>query len=74
MANKDNIRYVISPITTYNDDSQQFETKVGINTKHMPLQYIVCGETEANSRSKAERLVDILDNYRSSLNNTVHHN
>lgn len=66
--------YIISPVTLYNEDNEQFETKVGINTKYMPLQYSVWGESEATSRAKAELLVKALDAYHSSLNPTVHHN
>ena len=52
--------YVISPVTIWNDDNFTWETKVGEKNKNLPLSYITCGKTEAESRGKAEELVQIL--------------
>jgi len=54
--NKD-VKYIISPITTYNEWEDLFETKVGKNGEGMPLHYIVYGKTEKESRERAERLI-----------------
>jgi len=67
-------KYIISPVTTYCEEQDLFATKLGVKGKNMPLHYTVWGKTAADSRARAERLAEILTTYRSSSNNTVHHN
>jgi hypothetical protein len=54
------MKYIISPITTLNNESELYETKVGVEGKNMPLHYTVHGKTEKESRERAERLVSIM--------------
>jgi hypothetical protein len=63
---------IISPITTYNEDNQLFETIVGLNDKQMTLLYVVCGKSEQMSRLLAQGLIEKMSKYRSSQNVTVH--
>jgi hypothetical protein len=65
-------KYIISPVTTFDEEQELYATKVGMEGKLMPLYYIAFGNTEAHSRSRAEILVEILANYRSSQNSAVH--
>lgn len=67
-------KYIISPITTYCEEEKLYATKLGIEGKHMPLHYTVWGNTEAQSRSRAEELAEIMTNYRSSSYVATHHN
>lgn len=67
-------KYIISPVTTYNEDTMLFDTLLGIDGKNMPLHYTVHGKTETQSRERAVKLAEMLTNYRLSQNNTVHHN
>jgi len=67
-------KYIISPVSSYCEDEQMWATKLGIEGKHMPLHYTVWGNTEAQSRSRAEELAEIMTNYRSSQHFTTHHN
>lgn len=67
-------KYIISPITTYCEEQELFATKIGVEGKHMPLHYTVWGNSEAQSRARAEKLSEILTNYRSSSNIAVPHN
>lgn len=53
-------KYIISPVTVYDDEQEQWATKVGIEGKTMPLHYTVWGQTEQHSRERAERLGQIL--------------
>ena len=54
-------KYIISPVTIYNEDEQLYETKVGLNSKDMPLHYIVCGKSESISRERAQQLAELLN-------------
>lgn len=53
-------KYIISPITTYDDEQLLYATKLGIEGKNMPLHYTVWGKTEQESRERAERLAEKL--------------
>lgn len=53
-------KYIISPITTWDEEEERWATKVGIEGKTMPLHYTVWGSTEQESRERAERLAEIL--------------
>lgn len=53
-------KYIISPITTWDDEQMLYATKLGIEGKNMPLHYTVWGKTEHESRFRAENLVEIL--------------
>lgn len=57
--------YIISPVTTWDEDWATWQTKVAIDAHNMPLHFIACGRTEAESRYRAERLVKILTEHRS---------
>ena len=67
-------KYIISPVTTYCEEQELYATKIGIEGKHMPLHYTVWGNTEAQSRARAEKLAEIITNYHSSQNTTAHTN
>ena len=54
------MNYIISSITTYNDDEQLFETKIGKDNKAMSLLYTAHGKTEFQSRKNACDLVLLL--------------
>lgn len=66
-------KYIISPITTYCEEQELFATKIGVEGKHMPLHYTVWGNSEAQSRSRAEKLAEILTGYHSSQYSTANH-
>lgn len=53
--------YITSPITTYCEDNELFETKVGTEAAGMPLYYTVWGKTEYISRERANNLVLMLN-------------
>ena len=53
--------YKISPITVFDNDHQLWETHVGEDSKEMPLRYSCWGETELESRIRAEIMVSILE-------------
>lgn len=55
------MEHQISPITTFNDESELYDTKVGVKGKNMPLHYTVHGRTELESRQRAIRLVEIME-------------
>lgn len=57
-----NKKYIISPITTWENDEMLWATKLGIEGKNMPLHYTVWGKTELESRLRTERLAEILTN------------
>ena len=64
-------KYIISPITTYNEEEQLFETKIGLDDKDMTLHYLVYGKSDQTSKDRAKGLIELLnaiitDNYRSS--------
>lgn len=53
-------KYIISPITTWDDEQLLWQTKLGIEGKNMPLHYTVWGKTQLESRQRTERLAEIL--------------
>lgn len=55
------MKYIISPVTDYREDELLYETKVGLNSKDMPLHYIVCGLSYDISRERAQQLCDLLN-------------
>ncbi len=54
-------KYIISPVTTFDEDEYLYYTKVGLNSEGMPLHYIVCGLSEDISRSRAQSLANLLN-------------
>jgi hypothetical protein len=56
--------YIISPISTYDDDLEMFSTKIGQKGKDMLLLYSTWGKTEQESRIRAELLIDNLLNFK----------
>jgi len=65
-------KYIISPITTFDEDDQLYYTKVGTEGKEMPLHFIAVGKTEDESKYRAAKIVHeietaLLNNYRLSL-------
>jgi hypothetical protein len=54
------VDYIISPVTTFDEDEELWQTKVGTKGKNMLLHYTVWGVSQENSRSKAEALARIL--------------
>lgn len=56
----ENKKYIISPVTLFDEEQELWSTKLGVEGKHMPLHYTVWGETELKSRERAERLAEIL--------------
>jgi hypothetical protein len=54
------MKYIVSPVTLYDDEQEQFSTKLGVEGKTMPLHYTVWGTTEIESRERAARLGEIL--------------
>ena len=53
-------KYIISPVTSYDQDEELWFTKVGTNGKDMPLLFISAGKTEEASRENANKLVELL--------------
>lgn len=53
-------KYIISPVTVYDEEQGQYATKVGVEGNTMMLHYTVWGLTEPQSRERAERLGQIL--------------
>lgn len=53
-------KYIISPVTVYDEEQGQYATKVGVEGNTMMLHYTVWGLTEIQSRERAERLGQIL--------------
>ena len=52
--------YIISKLTTYDSDDLLYYTKIGQNNTEMTLFCIVAGKTATESRSKAEKLLELL--------------
>lgn len=52
--------YIISKLTTYDSDDLLYYTKIGQNNHEMTLFCIVAGKTATESRSKAEKLLELL--------------
>ena len=53
--------YIVGKDTQYDDDRLLFYTYVGVKAKHTPdLHYSCWGNTEAESKQRAERLGEIL--------------
>jgi VIT1/CCC1 family predicted Fe2+/Mn2+ transporter len=59
--------YIISPITTFDDEQELYATKIGVKSELMPLLYVAYGNTGHESRARAALLVQILQSA------TVHH-
>lgn len=53
--------YIISQISTYDNDNLLWETKIGTDEKDMPLKLSAWGKTEEESRTSASELVKILN-------------
>jgi hypothetical protein len=54
------MKYIVSPVTLYDDEQEQFCTKLGVEGKTMPLHYTVWGNSEEESRDRAVKLGEIL--------------
>lgn len=67
-------KYIISPITTYNDETMLWDTKLGVEGINMPLHYTVHGKTEKESRDRTVKLAEILTTCRPHDNTTIHPN
>ncbi len=55
-------KYIISPITVFDNDHELWETYVGTNEKDMPLLFSAWGKNEKESRIAAQIIVDLLSN------------
>lgn len=55
------MKYIIAPITTYNEFDELFETKVAADYPGLPLVFCSFGRTEKDSRDNAEAMVSILE-------------
>ena len=53
-------KFIISTVTTWDDENQLWETKVGSDDKDMPLLYSVWHKEESRSRLRAMELVECL--------------
>lgn len=54
-------KYIVSSISTYDEDEFLYYTKVGIDAEGLPLHYIACGLSEEISRQRAEALAELLN-------------
>lgn len=54
------MKYLIAPITTYNEYDELFETKIAADVQGLPLICCVYGKTENGSRENAKAVVSIL--------------
>ena len=54
------LNYLISPITTWDEEKELYETKIAIDQRNMPLHYSCWGTTIDISRKRAETLGIIL--------------
>ena len=61
------MQYIISPVTTFNEDEELFETRIGIDNKFMPLMYLAYGKLESISRQRAQALVSLLNKIQDEL-------
>lgn len=52
--------FIISPITTYDEENELWETKIGVNTIGMPLYYVAYGKNKEESYDRAKTLVSVL--------------
>ena len=55
-------KYIISPVTSYDQDEELWFTKVGTNGRDMPLLFISAGKTKEESQENATKLVKLLSN------------
>lgn len=55
------MKYIISPITTYDSDDCLWYTKVGLNNPEMTLYGNIAGKTPVESRFQAISLVEMLN-------------
>jgi len=53
-------KYIISPVTSYDQDEELWFTKVGTNGRDMPLLFISAGKTPEESRERAEKIITLL--------------
>lgn len=54
-------KYIVSPITTFDEDEELWGTKVGLDGEGMPLHFTCWGKTEKESRERAAVLSLILN-------------
>lgn len=57
---KEQVKYIISPITTWDNDEMLWATKVGVDKKGLPLHYTVWGKTNEESKERAINLLQHL--------------
>jgi hypothetical protein len=65
--------YVVSQITTYDEENMLWETKIGLDRSNMPLLFTSWGKTEYESRQRAEELATMLKYAINFTPFTVHH-
>lgn len=53
-------KYIVSPITVFDNDHELWETHVGTNEEGMPLLFSAWGKSESESRIAAQILCDWL--------------
>lgn len=53
-------KFILSEVTTWEEEEELWETKVGTDEKDMPLWFICVGKTEKESRERAEMLLALL--------------
>lgn len=53
-------KYIVSPLTSYDEDQQLYYTYVGLDNRFKSLLYSCWGMTEKESRERAEALVKLL--------------
>jgi len=53
--------YIVSQITSYDNDNELFETYIGLQNKEMTLLYSAWGSTEKESRLMAVRICKLLN-------------
>lgn len=55
-------KYIVSPITTWDQEAELWQTQVGLNTPSMPLHFIVCdSKTREKCRERAINLAKLLN-------------
>jgi hypothetical protein len=58
---KQPVKFIVSPVTTFNEDEELWETKVGREGKDMPLVATFYGNTEKESKKRAEAFCKIMN-------------
>ena len=61
-------KYIVSPITTYDEWDMVFVTKVYKDTGERPLRFAAMGQTADKSRAKAEWLANKLNSLKRAKN------